>query len=458
MFRIALIGKPNVGKTAIFNRLCSKKGGIVYDQPGVTRDINEANMKLYGVVAKLVDTGGIDEKLRGEISKINKQVIEQAKQIAMQADLIFFVIDGRDGVSNDDKNISYFLRQYANKVVVLINKVENELNQDIKDAVDEIGFENVVHISAEHNLGFVELYKIVNPFYQSWIEKNPQNKNKEETIEEIENLNSKVIKIAVIGRPNAGKSTLINNILNEKRVIVSEIAGTTRDKVEIDLQHKGRDLQIIDTAGIRKKLAITEELEKKTVESSFEAIKFCHLALLVIDVEHALEDQDLALARILQEEGRGLMIIFNKWDKVNNEMESKLLEELKKKISRTISIIKDPIFFTMSALNEKNIREQILNECVEMYDKLAIKISTSKLNNWLAKMNTEVKMPFIGKHQLKIKYATQNSSKPPSFYLFGNFNDDSIPSNCVEHIRKHLMQSFDLMSLPVRIAIKKSKK
>ena len=451
-YTIAIVGRANVGKTTIFNRLVGKKASaIVANLVGTTRDRNEVETDYYDITAKFVDAAGIEyQNTKGAIAK---QMLNQAIHSIDSADLCLFVIDGKNGITSGDLDVFNLLRKKNKTTILVVNKAENPQNID----VDELSQFNIVCdkilLSAEHNLGFGDLYNSIKKQYDIWL-------NQKATLSVIDvnnEQNNHKIRIAVLGRPNAGKSTFLNNLLNEERLITSDVAGTTRDKIELNFSYNGNDFVLIDTAGIRKKHKSGNEIENASVEKSLEALQFADIAVVMMDVTGALEEQDLSLCQQVCNEGRILVVCFNKWDLVPNSKEEKLVEDLKKIVQKSIAQVKGVVFFTCSAVRDKNLA-LMLDAMVQLYNKWNTKFSASTINRKIE----DAKLTMNVVNELKIRYINQIKVRPPTFIAFSGKNEKDITVQKVENLKKWLYRELDLTGVPIRLSIRgkpaKSKK
>lgn len=433
MFTVAIIGKPNVGKTTLFNKMVGKRLGITHDMPGTTRDRNESIVSFSDMTMKVVDTSGI-ENLNKNISLYDK-MNHQALLALKNCNLCLFVIDGKHELTKEDRVTADLVRKYQSNVILVVNKIDNIKKSPNIDIA--MSFKESVAISAEHSVELHKLYKMIKNHYNEYVELNNTNKPED----------TKSIKIAIIGRPNAGKSTLINNLLSEDRVVTDSKPGTTIDQISLHINHNGNDIELIDTAGIRKKSNINEQLEELSVDESFKAIQFCHIAVLVMDIQNALESQDLALAHQVINEKRILILIFNKWDLIQTNQQV-LIDKIKDRIAHSIPQIKNIPFFTASAKNDNNL-SALLDESVTLFNKWNTKISTAKLNKHVIQINSQLGIK--RNKQLKIKYITQIKTKPPVFVAFTNFDPDKLNQSEITNIEKLISRTLELDGLPVKI-------
>ena len=454
MLTIAIVGRANVGKTTIFNRFVGSNTSIVANYAGTTRDRNEIETDYFGLKVKFIDLAGIE--LKNDKNTINKQMVKQAVIGIENSNLCLFVIDGRTGITQNDIEVFNILRVKNKDTILLVNKAEhpNKLNINENELKQFNTAKSIIFISAEHNYGFNEIFEEIKKRYvENCNEDNElqnSNKNINKNAENNKNNdNDHKISIAIIGRPNAGKSTFLNNLLSEERLITSDIEGTTRDKIKIEFSYKSNDFILFDTAGIRKKHKEGDELEKASVEKSLEALQYADVVILIMDVTKALEEQDLSLCQKVINEGRILLICFNKWDLVSKKDEEKLLQKLKEKICKSICQVKGTIFFTCSAIKDNNL-PNILLTIKDVYHKWNYKISSGVLNK--AVENAKIRPSVIT--ELKIKYITQVKVRPPTFIAFSGKKEKDIKQSNVESIKNWLYKELNLFGIPIRLSIR----
>ena len=433
---IAIIGRPNVGKSSLFNRLTEKKLAIVDDTPGLTRDRQEHKVTLGDLAFTLIDTPGLDDKKNNPLAD---EMNAQTTKAAEMADFIFFTVDGKLGICDKDKQYAKWLRKFNKKVVLIINKSENfeRIQENIYEFA-KLGFEDRIAVSASHNFGIPEIYRYLK-----------DNLEKTERLED----ESTDLRLAIVGRPNVGKSTLINKLINEDRLLVGDTAGLTRDSISIDYKFKDKNIKLFDTAGIRKKKNIQNKVEKFSVEESIEAINFANICALVLDATSPLEKQDLTIAEKIIEEGRGLILVFNKIDLIDN------LEAYKKDINevllRLIPDLRNISTVYVSAIERKNLN-QIITEAIRISKAWQIQISTRKLNDWLIDAQSQQQIPLNSQNKRpRLKFISQIKSKPPYFIVYGNFPND-IPISYQRYLANSLRETFNIDSCPVRIHFRKS--
>lgn len=444
MFKIAIIGRPNVGKSTLFNKLVGKAFAITDDTPGVTRDRKEARAKLGPLEFIVIDTAGLENKI-GDKS-LEKRMVEQTEAAVDDADLCLFVVDSKDGVTNADQHFASWLKKIDKKTILLVNKCENLREESFEKDYYKLGFGKPLGISAEHKLGFGDLYEKIAPEIEEY------EKNFSEFAVEDEDEKS-LLQIAIVGRPNAGKSTFLNKILGEDRLIVGPEAGITRDAIAIDHEIFGKKIRFIDTAGIRKKATITQKLEKLSALDSFRAIRFAQIVILLIDANSPLDHQDKALAGEILREGRGLIFGINKIDSIKGDKET-FLRELRKDILAALPGIQGTPIVGLSSKTGYNV-EKTLEFALQTYEQWQTYIQTNKLHDWL-KMAEATHSPKLYKGKaIKLKYATQIKKRPPTFAVFTN-HIKPLEGAYQQYLINSLREYFNLQLTPVRLVLRKS--
>jgi len=431
---IAIVGRPNVGKSTLFNRLAGRKLALVDDQPGVTRDRREGLGRLGSLEFHIIDTAGLDDSGVEDYEALMQRQTERAMA---DADILFFLIDARAGVTPIDLHFSDLLRRGAAKVVLIANKCEGEAGQGGYYDAFSLGLGDPIAISAEHGLGMSELYDVVSPFSDS--------------AGEVEIDEERPIHVAIIGRPNVGKSTLINQLIKQDRLITGPKAGLTRDTTSIDWVYKGQAVRLFDTAGLRRRSRIADRLEKLSVADSLKAVRFADVVILIIDAQSPAGKQDMQLGDLVIREGRALVIAANKWDLV--EREKATLEAINEKLSQALSQLGGASAVTISAETGKNINA-LMPAVMKSYEIWNRRIPTAKLNNWLATM--------VGRHpppassRLRLRYMTQIKTRPPSFALFVN-RPSKLPESYSRYLINGLRDKFGLPAVPIRMHLRKGK-
>ena len=429
MQTVCLIGKPNVGKSSIFNRLIKEKKAIIMDTPGITRD------RIYGVVNynnkrfSLIDTGGISLGT----DNFDKDILAQAELAIDEADIVLFVIDGLTELDASDIYIKDMLHKTNKKVIVVVNKLDNIKRQDNLYNFYELGFSNIIGISAEHNLGFDKLLNLI-------VEEIP-----EEIIEE-----DNTLKFCVIGRPNVGKSSLINALLNEYRVIVSDIAGTTRDAIDTKFKYNHEEFTVIDTAGMRKKGRIYESVEKYSLIRSLKAIERSDVCVVVIDASTGIIEHDKHIISYAIEAGKGIVIAVNKWDTVKNP--DGAIKDWKELIKYEFQFVPYAKVVFLSALTKKRI-STLMPEVISAYENNKKEVKTSVLNNIIMEaVSIHIPPSYKGK-RLKIYFVSQTDSKPPKFTF--QVNDKKLVHFSYErYLENQIRENIDLTGTPIILQFK----
>jgi len=467
MFSLALVGRPNVGKSTLFNRFAGKKLAIVDNTPGVTRDWREAEGWLFDQQLRIIDTAGLEENFDNSIEGRMRQQTEAALE---QADAILFMVDGRSGITPLDEHFAAFLRKQNKPVVLVVNKCENQRAADagIAEAYG-LGLGEPYAISAEHNVGMDEIYNALKPHIPAeFADDEDENEDNlridEDALDDLEgdtNFEFKQaednpetpLKIAIVGRPNVGKSTLLNSIVDDQRVMTGPEAGITRDAIAVDWEYKDRKFKLVDTAGMRRKAHVQDKIEKMSVEDSMRAIRLAQVVIMVIDANQPLEKQDLQIAEHIINEGRAIVIAVNKWDSIKNRDDT--LEDIKWLMENSLAQIKDLPYQTISAKNGKNINK-LLDRALETYEYWNKRIPTAGLNNWLAMMESRNPAPLISGRSNRLKYITQIKTRPPTFALWMS-RPEKLADSYRRFIINGLRKDYKIPGVPIRLLIRKSK-
>lgn len=438
-FTVAIVGRPNVGKSTLFNRLVGRRVALVDDRPGVTRDRREGEARLGDLDFTVIDTAGLEnaapESLSGRMRAQTEMAIEQA-------DAIFFMIDARIGPTPDDRAFANMARKSGKPTVLIANKMEGTAGQPGRYDAYALGLGDPVGISAEHNEGMPDLYDALRAAL-------PQ-----QTAEQIEAVDKpeeeKAIRVAIVGRPNAGKSTLINHLLGEERLLTSPEAGTTRDSIAVDLAWHGRKFKLYDTAGLRRRSKIDEKLEKLSVADTLNAIRFAEVVVVLLDVNSAFEEQDQRIADMVEQEGRAIVIGVNKWDLKEQAVGeiSKLRIEADEKLRQMKGV---PLVAT-SAITGEGIDRlmQAICDAFEIWNK---RIPTSALNRWFEATIESHPPPAVSGRRLRLNYITQAKSRPPSFVLFCT-RADALPEAYKRYLMNSLRETFELPGTPIRLMLR----
>jgi GTP-binding protein len=439
--KVVIFGRPNVGKSTLFNRLVRRKAAIVADLPGVTRDNKGLKANLGKLEFILYDTAGFDEV--DSKNELSKSIINKISEIINLADIIIFMLDARTGIIPFDYSCAKILRKVKCPILLTMNKVEGEAQKNQAYEAIKLGYGEPLIISAEHGIGLGSL--------EENLSKLINNINNRNFIDDAIDISS--IRLAIVGRPNSGKSTLINTLIGEHTVLTGDQPGVTRDSIMLDLRWKEQNFQLVDTAGIRKKSKVVDKIEKLSVKSAIDTVKYAQIVILVLDCNEALSRQDLTIASHVVEEGRVLVIAANKWDIVVNQEEVRVA--LRKRLDIAFSQLKGVHLIEISALNKIGI-DHLMNEVMIIYDKWNTKISTAKLNRWLTIVQQKNPPPLKSGRVIKIKYCTQVNIRPPTFVFFTNLLGD-FEESYKRYLLNNLRNEFELYGVPLRLMFKNSK-
>lgn len=445
---IAIIGRPNVGKSTLFNRLVGRRLALVDDSPGVTRDRRSGEARLRALRFNIIDTAGLDDaKEKGIAADARTQTL---KAIAT-ADACLFVIDARDGVMAGDRDIARALHKSGKKVVLIANKAESRAGEAGAADAMRLGFGEPILFSAEHGIGMDELFEALLPF----VPLEPDAEEEEAVVsdavgetEEGEDMRLLgPLKIAIIGRPNAGKSTLVNALIGEERLVTSPEAGTTRDAISIPWEWQGRKIELVDTAGLRKRARVTEKIEKLAVADGLRAVKFAELVIVVIDATIPFESQDLSIADLAAREGRAVVIAANKWDLVTEKQAA--LKRLKDDCARLLPQLRGMPVIALSAARGEGL-ERLMDAVFEMNEVWNRRVPTNALNRWLEHALERHPPPAVSGRRIRLRYMTQVKARPPTFAVFGN-QLDKLQDEYLRYLVNGIRENFGFAGVPVRI-------
>lgn len=436
---IALVGRPNVGKSTLFNTLSRSRHSIVSDMPGLTRDRNYGDADLGGIACRIIDTGGM---LREEESEIDFRVDSQARQAVEEADIVVFVVDGREGLTAVDEKIAHELRCTQKPVLLAVNKADFADPDIILADFYVLGMTNILAIAAEHRRNINKLGDMIAQMLSAL----PEEQFISQSDSDAQNINEG-IQLAVLGRPNAGKSTLLNRLLGEDRLVASPVAGTTRDAVMIPyVDNEGTPFTLIDTAGIRRKARVHDKVEKFSIVKALEAVERANVVILMLDAHEGVAEQDAHLLGEITRRGRGLIIAVNKWDHLDEETR----EAVKLQFERKLHFVDYAEVFYISALHGSNIRN-LLPAVKRVYESALAEISTNKLTEALQLAYRRHQPPLVNGHAIKLQYAHQGGRNPPHIIIHGS-RTTNVPASYTQYLSKFFRRHFDLHGTPIRIS------
>jgi GTP-binding protein len=438
---VAIIGRPNVGKSTLFNRLVGRRVALVDDLPGVTRDRREGEARLFDLTFRVMDTAGFEDE---DSVSLPGRMRVQTEAAVREADVALLLIDAREGLTSLDEEIGRWLRAESTPVVVAANKAEGRGGEAGRLEAYKLGLGDPIALSAEHGEGFADLFEALRPHIDR---EDPQPEVAEEDAE------GGPLKLAIVGRPNAGKSTLVNTMLGEERMITGPEAGITRDSISMDWEWQGRPVQLVDTAGLRKRAKVQDKLERLSTGDTRRSIDMAEVVVLMLDATRGLEAQDLRIADAVIEEGRGLVIALNKWDVAENA--SSLFNGVKAALVEGLSQLKDVPLLTVSAKTGKGI-DQLLGAAFEIRENWSRRVSTGELNRWFERAVETNPPPAPGGKRIKLRYITQVKSRPPSFVIFGS-RVDQLPESYRRYLLNSMRRDLKLGPVPLRLTMRAQK-
>ena len=438
---VAIVGRPNVGKSTLFNRLVGKRLALVDDRPGVTRDRREGDAKLLGLEFRVIDTAGFEDE---DPQTLPGRMRKQTEAAVRSADAALFLIDSREGVTPMDEEIGRWLRAESTPVVLVANKSEGRAGESgVLDGF-RLGLGEPVAISAEHGEGVADLFEALLPH----VDRDEDIEDEEPEADE-----AAPLKLAIVGRPNAGKSTLVNRMLGEDRLITGPEAGITRDSISLDWEWNGRPVRLVDTAGLRKRAKVTDKLERLSTADARRSIDYAEVVVVLLDATRGLESQDLRIAELVIEEGRALIIAINKWDVAENA--SALFNGIKAALEEGLSQVKGLPVLTVSAKTGKGI-DQLLGAAFELREQWSRRVSTGELNRWFERAIEANPPPAPGGKRIKLRYITQVKSRPPSFVIFGNRLSE-LPESYNRYLLNSMRRDLKLGPVPLRLTLRSPK-
>jgi GTP-binding protein len=450
-FKLAIVGRPNVGKSTLFNRLVGKKLALVDDQPGVTRDRREGEAQLGDLTFTIIDTAGLEG---GAAETLIGRMRAQTEAAIADADAVLFLIDARTGLTPEDRHFAALLRRADKPLILIANKAEGRAGEAGALEAYDLGLGEPVPLSAEHGEGLADLYDAIRealphktePADDIHDKAAPLHFGDEEDGSELDP--TKPLRVAVVGRPNAGKSTLINRILGEERLLVGPEAGITRDSIGLEFEWRGRAFKLFDTAGLRKRARVEDKLEKLAAADALRSVRFAEVVVLLVDATIPFEKQDLSIADLAAKEGRALVIALSKWDVIGDR--GARLSRLREDAERLLPQVRGAPVIAVSGATGEGI-DRLMGAITHVHEVWNKRIATGKLNRWLAATLAETPPPAVSGRRIKIRYMTQPKARPPHFVLFGNQLDE-LPTSYERFVANGLRQAFELPGVPIRIS------
>lgn len=471
ILRIAIIGRPNVGKSTLFNRLAGKRLALVDDTPGVTRDRREADARLGDLRFKIVDTAGLEE---GESGSLAMRMRAQTEAALGDVSMVLFMVDSRAGVTPMDEFFAQWLRSRTIPVILVANKAEGVRGMEGAYDAYRLGFGDPVALSAEHAEGLGDLYQAIADMAEK-LEINPRARKETQTDKEDADQDgpeegdleyeyeedeqesiisdSRPLRLAVVGRPNSGKSTLINHLIGEERLITGPEAGLTRDSISVDWTFEDVPIRLFDTAGMRRRANVTEKLEKLSVADSLRAIRFAEIVVLMLDAVQGLDRQDIRIASLVIEEGRALIIALNKWDIVEDRLETQ--RAVNDVLTRSLPQLKGVITVPLSALTGQGV-PRLMPAALEAYELWNSRIPTAQFNRWLSAVTEAHPPPAVQGRATRMRYGAQIKARPPTFTIFTN-HPKGVPDSYMRYLENEMRRDFELGGVPLRLYLRASK-
>jgi len=449
--KVAIVGRPNVGKSTLFNRLVGRRLALVDDTPGVTRDRREGEARLYDLVFRAIDTAGLED-VRDD--SLEARMRAQTERAVAAADVALLVVDARAGITPLDRHFADWLRRGKTPVVVVANKCEGAAGEAGGLEAFGLGLGEPVPISAEHGLGLSDLHDALCAHLAAEPEAAPQGEGAAPQAEGgAANAGGAdgVLQLVIVGRPNVGKSTLVNRLIGEERLLTGPEAGITRDAIAVDWSYRGRALRLIDTAGLRRRARATEKVEKLSAADTRRAIDFAQVVILLIDAGMPMEKQDLTIARQVIDEGRALVIAVNKWDACADREAA--MRAVRDRLTRSLPQVQGVPVVTLSALRGQNL-DRLMRAVFAAYEVWNRRVPTAALNRWLGEITAAHPPPAPGGRRLRLRYMTQAKTRPPGFILFCS-RPQALPDSYLRYLENALRRDFDLPGTPIRMSLRK---
>jgi GTPase len=446
-FRVAIVGRPNVGKSTLFNRLVGRRKALVDDVPGLTRDRREGAARLGDLRFTAIDTAGLED---APAKALASRMREQTARALVAADVVLFVVDGRAGVTPLDRHFTGWLRKGGRPVILVANKCESRAAQTAIGEAAGLGFGDPVPVSAEHGEGLAELHAALLPFAPA--DAIMERGGTEAEDEPLAAPEDRPIRVAIVGRPNVGKSTLINRLLGDERVLTSPEAGTTRDAIEIPWEAQSRRFVLIDTAGLRRRARIDDRIERMSTADTIQTVREAQVVVLVLDATMSLEKQDLAIARLAVEEGRAMVLAINKWDLIEDP--GAAMKELHRKLGFSLAQVPGIEIAPVSALLGRKL-EALTRAIVRSFEIWNKRVPTPALNRWIQSVTESHPPPLVRGRRPRLRFARQVATRPPTIAVFGN-NLTTLPDDYVRYLTNSLRDAFGLPGTVIRFELRQS--
>lgn len=445
-FTLAIVGRPNVGKSTLFNRLAGKQHAIVDDTPGVTRDWREGEGNIGPLEFRVIDTAGLEQSAKDTLAA---RMTAHSMLAIEEANVVLFVVDGRAGITPVDQHFAGILRKTGKPVVIAVNKAEGRAGDATVMEANTLGFGSAIPISAAHGEGMGDLYDALAPFESLVV-------SRESAEEDILTTNDQrlttPLSIAIVGRPNAGKSTLANALIGKERMLTGPEAGITRDAISADFEWEGHHFTLVDTAGMRKRAKVDAGLEKLSVSDTLRAIRYAQVVVLMVDASSPLDKQDIQIASLVEQEGRALVLAINKWDLATDK--KAWMRAIEERVGTVMAQVRGVPLVTLSAERREGL-SQLMKAVLGAYAVWNMRIPTGQLNRWLEGALEAHMPPMIDGRRLKIRYVTQAKTRPPTFVFSANISP--LPDHYARYLINTLRETFDMPGTPIRLKVKKSK-
>ncbi len=448
---VAIVGRPNVGKSTLFNRLVGKRIALVHDRPGVTRDRKEGLGQIGDLAFTVIDTAGFEE---AHADTLEGRMRKQTERAVADSDVALMLVDARAGITPLDQHFGDLLRKSRTPVLLVANKTEGKDTESALYDCYRLGLGDAIAISAEHGLGLDALYEALARFAPPREDADDDDDGAETEVEAPADDPNRPLQLAIIGRPNTGKSTLVNRLIGEERMLTGPEPGVTRDAIPVDWEYKGRKIRLVDTAGVRRKARITDAVEKLSVTDTFNTIRLAEVVILVVDAESPLDKQELTLARHVVDEGRALVVAVNKWDLVKER--NKTLEEIQLRLAESLAQVRGVPLITFSAKTGQRI-DTVMETVFKIHRVWNTHVATAALNRWLSHMTQAHPPPLsVHKQRIKLRFMSQVKTRPPTFVISSTRAAD-LPEAYTRYLTNGLRDDFGLDGVPIRISLRKPK-